>query len=460
MTDLNTSPEPEQPDVTEPMPVPEAPQAEDAPASPAERLKAFFNGPDRARNRAVVGAAAVCVAVACGLGAYSCAGRPATLPAEGGDPAASEASSTLADEVESLIPGLTFQGASVAPDASACEVEAEGGHVMVTETSSAPAENMVDGAARRAAALAGQAKTSPYDVADVTWVATDPEGKVEVAVTVKPTDAAADMAQKEPADGDEAPSTSDILHGSTGWDMTDDAHAGLPEGAGVDKSGGEAPTTPAGSTIVPGEKLPDEPKADEQPAGGDSGSGDQPSDGDAGKSDSAKPSDEGDSKQDSSSAGNSGQSTGGNTSSGSSGSSSSSSSSSSSGSASSSSAGSTSSQPAHQHTWVAITHEEPVYGSEPVYGQKWVQDSAAYDERVYSGSHYLFSDGHEEYSYAGAKAYMRSTGCSYSAVDDYTTVHHDATGHYETVQTGTKQVQTGTRTVTDGYRCSTCGATK
>ena len=446
MTDLNTSPEPEQPDVTEPMPVPEAPQAEDAPASPAERLKAFFNGPDRARNRAVVGAAAVCVAVACGLGAYSCAGRPATLPAEGGDPVASEASSTLADEVESLIPGLTFQGASVAPDASACEVEAEGGHVMVTETSSAPAENMVDGAARRAAALAGQSKTSPYDVADVTWVATDPEGKVEVAVTVKPTDAAADMAQKEPADGDEAPSTSDILHGSTGWDMTDDAHAGLPEGAGVDKSGGEAPTTPGGSTIVPGEKLPDEPKADDQPAGGDSGSGDQPSDGDAGKSDSAKPSDKSDAKQDSSSTGNSGQSAGGNTSSGSSSSSSSGSSSSSSGSASSSSGSSSSSQPA-QRRWVVdrAAYDEPIYETQPVYGQKWVQDSAAYDEKVYTGSHWLFSDGHVEYNADAAIDYMYSSGCSYSAVDDYATVHHDATGHYETVQTGTKQVQTGTR---------------
>lgn len=446
MTDLNTSPEPEQPDVTEPMPVPEAPQAEDAPASPAERLKAFFNGSDRVRNRVVVGAAAVCVAVACGLGAYSCAGRPATLPAEGGDPVASEASSTLADEVESLIPGLTFQGASVAPDASACEVEAEGGHVMVTETSSAPAENMVDGAARRAAALAGQSKTSPYDVADVTWVATDPEGKVEVAVTVKPTDAAADMAQKEPADGDEAPSTSDILHGSTGWDMTDDAHAGLPEGAGVDKSGGEAPTTPAGSTIVPGEKLPDEPKADEQPAGGDSGSGDQPSDGDAGKSDSAKPSDEGDSKQDSSSAGNSGQSTGGNTSSGSSGSSSSSSSSSSSGSASSSSDSSSSSQPA-QRRWVVdrAAYDEPIYETQPVYGQKWVQDSSAYDEKVCVGEAYQFTDGYVTSSDSDAWQHQKQTGASYSVVPQYQTVHHDATGHYETVQTGTKQVQTGTR---------------
>ena len=55
-------------------------------------------------------------------------------------------------------------------------------------------------------------------------------------------------------------------------------------------------------------------------------------------------------------------------------------------------------------------------------------------------------------------------GYGYSFIPEQTQmVHHDATGHYEQVQTGTKTVtdqQAYDETVTIGYKCSICGATK
>lgn len=114
------------------------------------------------------------------------------------------------------------------------------------------------------------------------------------------------------------------------------------------------------------------------------------------------------------------------------------------------SSGSTS-KPSHEHTWQAQYRSEPVYTTE----YYTIVDQEAWDEQVRSGSHFLFSDGHICYDSMEAMNYQFDTGCSYSVVDDYKTIHHEAVTHQ-----GTRQVQTGTKQVLTGYRCSGCGATK
>lgn len=109
------------------------------------------------------------------------------------------------------------------------------------------------------------------------------------------------------------------------------------------------------------------------------------------------------------------------------------------------------SKPSHEHTWQAQYRSEPVYTTETY----TVVDQEAWDEQVRSGSHFLFSDGHICYDSMDAMNYQFDTGCSYSVVDDYKTVHHEAVTHQET-----RQVQTGTKQVLTGYRCSGCGASK
>lgn len=110
-----------------------------------------------------------------------------------------------------------------------------------------------------------------------------------------------------------------------------------------------------------------------------------------------------------------------------------------------------SSKPSHEHTWQAQYRSEPVYTTE----YYTIVDQEAWDEQVHSGSHFLFSDGHICYDSMEAMNYQFDTGCSYSVVDDYKTIHHEAVTHQ-----GTRQVQTGTKQVLTGYRCSGCGATK
>lgn len=108
-------------------------------------------------------------------------------------------------------------------------------------------------------------------------------------------------------------------------------------------------------------------------------------------------------------------------------------------------------KPSHEHTWQAQYRNDPVYETRT----RTVVDQDAWDEQVLSGSHYQFSDGYITSDDADAWAHQKATHASYTVVDDYTTIHHEAVTHQETYQ-----VQTGTKQVLIGYRCSGCGATK
>ena len=99
------------------------------------------------------------------------------------------------------------------------------------------------------------------------------------------------------------------------------------------------------------------------------------------------------------------------------------------------------SQPEHVHNWVAQTE------------QRWVQDSAAWDEPIYSQEARTICNTCGADISGNATAHLVASGrngCSgyhTEVVQVQTgTIHHDATGHYETVTTG--------------YVCSGCGATQ
>ena len=98
----------------------------------------------------------------------------------------------------------------------------------------------------------------------------------------------------------------------------------------------------------------------------------------------------------------------------------------------------------HEHNWVPQTE------------QRWVQDSAAWDEPVYSSqTAYICNNCGADITslvIAGSEKthFVRGSGCgswhSEQKMIQTGTTHHEASGHYETVTTG--------------YLCSGCGATK
>lgn len=116
-------------------------------------------------------------------------------------------------------------------------------------------------------------------------------------------------------------------------------------------------------------------------------------------------------------------------------------------------ASSASPQQAHTHTWAAVTSQQ--WHSNPL--SVWVQDSAAWDEPTYTtvgvtvcwcgvenpDSQHLYNhaiNGERQNTHVETKRIQTGT------------IHHEATGHYETQDQGWYE------TVTTGYQCSYCGA--
>lgn len=116
---------------------------------------------------------------------------------------------------------------------------------------------------------------------------------------------------------------------------------------------------------------------------------------------------------------------------------------------SSSGASSAPSQPAHAHTWVAVTSQQ--WHSNPV--SVWVQDSAAWDEPIYSGTYWCNKCGCAvDVTHTEQMMMQGIGGHSLTTKNIQTgTIHHEATGHYETQDQGWYE------TVTTGYQCSGCG---
>lgn len=456
----------DRPDETRVRPVSEdEPWTPDSPEAEKEDIQPIDI---RAKQRKVIAIGLGCaLVVACGLGVAAWAARPAAQPA--GDAPAAEEPAAQDASVPQLLSGLTYRGRDVSATPSALTVTAAHGHVMVEERSDADAVTRVDLSARRSAALAhalsGQTVRGD-EVSDVTWVACDPDGAVKFAVRNDVSSDAANAAESDgttsnegtPADTskngaqdssktgegdtvageakDGEPTTSEVVSGSTGWTMSGDTKDGL---AGVapdlPQQGGEAPTTPDGAEIAPEQPAPAEP-SEEIPAEGGEGAGP----GDSGQA--SQPATGGGSGAASGSAPSAPSAPAGGGSSGS---------------------GSTGapSTPAHQHDW------------QPVYGTRWVQDSAAWDETV------VVSAAWDEPIYEVVWKY-RCTWCgtffdSLASFTDHNDSEHDSEASFnnvkQNVQTGTKHHDAVTKTVhheatghnesyVTGYRCSGCGATK
>ena len=341
---------------------------------------------------------------------------------------------------------LTFAGTDVSVS-NPVSVSIADGHVMVTETSSDTAANNVWYAPRRAAALAARLaetkvtdstdENKEADIKDVTYVVTDTEGNVKIAVTEEPTaDAVATAGKQTPLDETnpdevkstvvvevtedeakhmdevqptadtktdaektsdvtsdkkedanatsndtpaEAPKTDKVLNESTGFTMSEDTHDGLAddEKANVATSGGKEVTDPAGTTITPAAPAPKQEAATEAEAPA-------PEKAEAVAQNAPEPSYSAPAAP------------------------------------SNSSSYTTPSQPAQREKQ-----------------RVWVVDKPAWDEQVPNGYHYLFSDGHiaytdeESIAYAKAKLKAGVRKLSYSIVDDYITVHHPEEGHWE-----------------------------
>lgn len=350
---------------------------------------------------------------------------------------------------------LTFAGTDVSAT-NPVSVSIADGHVMVTETSSDTAANNVWYAPRRAAALAARLaetkvtdsadENKEADIKDVTYVVTDTEGNVKIAVTEEPTadavatagkqtpldetnpdevkstvvvevteDEAKHMDEVQPTAGTkteasssdaktdsektsdatsdkkedanatstdtpaEAPKTDKVLNESTGFTMSEDTHDGLAEDekANVATSGGKEVTDPAGTAITPAAPAPKQEAATEAEAPA-------PEKADTVAQNAPEPS------------------------------------------------YSAPASPSNSNSYTAP--------SQPAQREKqkvWVVDRQAWDEQVVSDSYIRMSDGTIFHSTADAIAYMKAkfkqgvTNLSYSAEDEYTTVHHPEEGHWE-----------------------------
>ena len=377
-------------------------------------------GPNHTRrNRVVVGCVAAVLVAGLGIGLALSHGAPAQEAPVAATTAAATTEQADPAHVAAILPNLTFDGqdVSIAGDLVTVGVS-EAGNVVVTNASTDDAATVVSSTAMRSAALAGElgdaTVTGPsgdVTVSEVTWVTTDPDGNVECGVSNDPA--------KAPSSGD----ASTVISGSKGWTMSDEAHdaAGLP--AELPATGGDPVVDAGGNAVTPSQGV-----ADAAGSAGESGS----------QAGTATGSDQ--QHQAAASQRPSGsQPSGGNGGSGSSNAPS--------GGSSSGASGSQASRPSHQHTWVAVTHEEPVYG------QKWVSNIVytRHEKYVCNGCGFTTSslsamgDHFDEAAEAGRYSCGSWTDHSYTTEEDH--------GHYDTVQTGTK-------TVTDGYRCSGCGATK
>lgn len=413
------------------------------------------------KQRVIAGVAGLAVVAALGTGFAYANGvfTPASTPEAPAAVAEANVQRNMkqltAANVTKAAANLTFAGTDVSAT-NPVSVSIADGHVMVTETSSDTAANNVWYAPRRAAALAARLaetkvtdstdENKEADIKDVTYVVTDTEGNVKIAVTEEPTaDAVATAGKQTPLDETnpdevkstvtvevtedeakhmdevqptadtktetatsdtkadsektsdatsdkkedanatstdtpaEAPKTDKVLNESTGFTMSEDTHDGLAddEKANVATSGGKEVTDPTGTAITPAAPAPKQEAATEAEAPA-------PEKADTVAQNAPEPSYSAPAAP------------------------------------SNSSSYATPSQPAQREKQ-----------------RVWVVDRPAWDEQVVSDSYIRMSDGTIFHSTADAIAYMKAkfkqgvTNLSYSAEDEYTTIHHPEEGHWE-----------------------------
>ena len=413
------------------------------------------------KQRVIAGVAGLAVVAALGTG-FAYANGAFTPTATPEAPAAVAKANVqrnmkqlTAANVTKAAANLTFAGTDVSAT-NPVSVSIANGHVMVTETSSDTAANNVWYAPRRAAALAARLaetkvtdsadENKEADIKDVTYVVTDTEGNVKIAVTEEPTaDAVATAGKQTPLDEtnpdevkstvvvevtedeakhmDEVQPTADTKTEAATSDTkadsekTSDATSDKKEDADTtaDTTPAEAPKTDkvlnesTGFTMSEDthDGLAEDEKANVATSGGKevtdpagtaiTPAAPAPKQEDATEAEAPAP---------------------------------------------------------EKAETVAQNAPEPSYSapaapsssssytapSQPAQREKqrvWVVDKPAWDETVETGEHIRISDGTIFYNAADASAYMKQqikagiTRISYSVEPDYTTVHHPEEGHWE-----------------------------
>lgn len=203
-------------------------------------------------------------------------------------------------DIAKLCSTLKLDDADLSIASDQVRVDAKSGRVLVTQVSEDDAAKMVDSTARRSAALAtvlNGKKVKGVSAVDVTWVATDKNGNIKVAVAYDVT--------KAPTGG----STVDIINGSGGHVIADDIWStdGVHD-QGYDQNAGTV-KKPDGTSISTGTKTEEKKESDDK----DQKSDDSKKE-DNKSSDSSKSDNKGDSSQSKQNSGNS-QSSGSNNSS-------------------------------------------------------------------------------------------------------------------------------------------------
>ena len=413
------------------------------------------------KQRVIAGVAGLAVVAALGTGfAYANgAFTPAATPEVPATVAKANVQRNMkqltAANVTKAAANLTFAGTDVSAT-NPVSVSIADGHVMVTETSSDTAANNVWYAPRRAAALAARLaetkvtdsadENKDTDIKDVTYVVTDTEGNVKIAVTEEPTaDAVATAGKQTPLDEtnpdevkstvtvevtedeakhmDEAQPTADTKTEAETSDTkadsekTSDATSDKKEDANTTATDApaEAPKTDKVLNESTGFTMSEDTHdglADDEKANVATSGGKEVTDPTGTAITPAAPAP----KQE---------------------------------------AATEAEAPAPEKAeTVAQNAPEPSYPapaapssssnyttpSQPAQREKqrvWVVDREAWDEQVPNGYHYLMSDGTVFYNSSDAIAYAKqqikagNTHLSYSVVDDYTTVHHPEEGHWE-----------------------------
>lgn len=360
-----------------------------------------------------VGVGIAAAAVACGLVVIVITAQPVaqaqtdTEPTESIQQVTEKETDLSEDDVEAVAESdLSYAGTDITADVGTAQVTADNGHIMVTQKSDNNASERVDYAAKRAAATMAKvtdnnATVKGSEPIDVTWVMCDTEGTPKVAVRVTPDSESTKAATDVNADS----STQSAVTGSDGWSISDDTHDALDDPDAIPATGGNVPTKPDGTEIVPPTKNVDEVNTEQSSNSEEGNTENNPVDTGSDNSSSNNTPEPNNNTPTPSGSGNS-------------------------------------QQPAHTHTW------------EPIYQTKWVQDSAAWDEPIYSttvkyrcsvcGS--LFDTPEQVAIHADSAHGGEGSYSSQRSTTQTGTKHHDATGHYEQVVTG--------------YRCSGCGATK
>ena len=411
------------------------------------------------KQRVIAGVAGLAVVAALGAGfAYA---NGAFTPAYAPEAPATVAKANVqrnmkqltAANVTKAAANLTFAGTDVSVT-NPVSVSIADGHVMVTETSSDTAANNVWYAPRRAAALAARLaetkvtdsadENKDTDIKDVTYVVTDTEGNVKIAVTEEPTaDAVATAGKQTPLDEtnpdevestitvevtedeakhmDEVQPTADTKTETATSDTkadsekTSDTTSDKKEDATSTDAPAEAPKTDKVLNESTGFTMSEDTHdglADDEKANVATSGGKEVTDPAGTAITPAAPAP----KQE---------------------------------------AATEAEAPAPEKAeTVAQNAPEPSYSapaapsnsnsyatpSQPAQREKqrvWVVDKPAWDEQVPNGYHYVTSDGHVFYDADSLSAYAKQqiragiTKLSYSVVDDYTTIHHPEEGHWE-----------------------------